>query len=363
MTLRCRATRIEFCWTGLVLVVLGVTQWAVQRNSRRVRVYDGSTRWSTHRKRWRDPPPPDDEEAPLAIWLGGRGVGVPGCAADCYAQPNADLGGQPLVAGPQNQMDSASACCESCRAHRNRSAAERGCNVWVWCADAGGCGASYHHCWLKWQPVPMALPGVSGLGRQVPWVSGVWGDAEALAAARRTATRPLPSVAAGAELALSTHLGAVRLRLNVKGSPKAVAWLRGLARAPHRCHGCCFYRAEPVPPRWGLHASYGPPYALLQGSFRADGARGTDAAPHLVQEEGCVLRRGMLIIIGQGPDFLIGLAHHPEWSPSYTYVADVVAEDLVVVDAIMGQRLREENWGSIVATVPVRPVAFNLTEL
>ena len=52
------------------------------------------------------------------------------------------------------------------------------------------------------------------------------------------------------------------------------------------------------------------------------------------------MRRGMLIIIDQGPDFLIGLAHHPEWSPSYTYVADVVAEDLEVVDAIMGLPLR-----------------------
>ena len=52
------------------------------------------------------------------------------------------------------------------------------------------------------------------------------------------------------------------------------------------------------------------------------------------------MRRGMLIIIDQGPDFLIGLAHHPEWSPSYTHVADVVAEDLEVVDAIMGLPLR-----------------------
>ena len=95
-----------------------------------------------------------------------------------------------------------------------------------------------------------------------------------------------------------------------------------------------------MPPRWGHNLSYGPPYALLQGSFRAGGAHGTDAEPHLVREEGCVMRRGMLIIIDQGPDFLIGLAHHPEWSPSYTYVADVVAEDLEVVDAIMGLPLR-----------------------
>ena len=68
------------------------------------------------------PPPPDDEQPPLAIWLGGRGVSVPGCADDCHAQPYADLGGRALLAGPQNLKDSASACCEACQQH---AAAER----------------------------------------------------------------------------------------------------------------------------------------------------------------------------------------------------------------------------------------------
>ena len=338
MALRCRAPRIEFCCTGLALVVLCITQWAVQQNRVRARVYV-PTNGTQNRKQQRDPSPPYDE-APLAIWLGGRGISVPGCAVDCYAQPHADLGGEPLVPGPRNLLDSASACCEACRAHRTRTEAGRGCNVWVWCGDAGGCGASYRHCWLKRQPAPMVLPSVGALGGQVRWMSGVWADAAAVEAARAAASRPSPSVAAGAELALATPLGAVRLKLNAAGSPKAVSWLRGLARAPHRCHGCRFYRAEPVPPHWGHNLSYGPPYALLQGSFRAGGAHGTDAEPHLVREEGCVMRRGMLIIIDQGPDFLIGLAHHPEWSPSYTHVADVVAEDLEVVDAIMGLPLR-----------------------
>ena len=125
------------------------------------------------------PPPPDDEQPPLAIWLGGRGVSVPGCADDCHAQPYADLGGRALLAGPQNLKDSASACCEACRTHRQGAAAlDDGCNVWVWCGDAGGCGASHRHCWLKRQPAPMTLPAVSALGdawgKRVPWTSGVW---------------------------------------------------------------------------------------------------------------------------------------------------------------------------------------------
>ena len=243
MALRCRAPRIEFCCTGLALVVLCITQWAVQQNPVSARVYV-PTNGTQNRKQQRDPSPPYDE-APLAIWLGGRGISVPGCAVDCYAQPHADLGGEPLVAGPRNLLDSASACCEACRAHRTRTEAGRGCNVWVWCGDAGGCGASYRHCWLKRQPAPMVLPSVGALGGQVRWMSGVWADAAAVEAARAAASRPSPSVAAGAELALATPLGAVRLKLNAAGSPKAVSWLRGLARAPHRCHGCRFYRAEP----------------------------------------------------------------------------------------------------------------------
>ena len=49
----------------------------------------------------------------------------------------------------------------------------------------------------------------------------------------------------------------------------------------------------------------------------ANGAEGTDGAakgeqqPSLGREEGGVLRRGQLIVIDKGPDFLIGLAAHP----------------------------------------------------
>ena len=135
-----------------------------------------------------------------------------------------------------------------------------------------------------------------------------------------------------------------------------------------------------MPRGWGRDWFYGPPYALLQGTFRAKDARGVFAKPGLQREGGCILRRGMLIMIDQvraiktprqispvvrcdlnprllplsqcqGPDFLIGLAAHPEWATSYTHVADVVSEDLQIVDAVMAEPLMTQNWGSINATV------------
>ena len=302
------------------------------------------------------------------MWLGGSGASVT-CADECHAQEHVDLGGEALVPGPRNMQDSASACCDACTSHRAKASAAggKGCNVWVFCGNASACGRNHRHCWLKWQPEPMLRPMVSGLGvawsTLVPWTAGVHGDAVAVKAARRAAAEPLPQPSE-AHVALVTHLGPVRLRLRHGGSPKASAWLQRLAHGAARgCSGCRFYRAEPVPPGWGQKWFFGPPYALLQGTFRSDGAAAADQQPSLSREEGGVLKRGQLIIIDKGPDFLIGLASHPEWAPSYTHVADVVGEDMAVVDRIMAEPLKEESWGSITATVfgANGPVRFNLT--
>ena len=153
-----------------------------------------------------------------------------------------------------------------------------------------------------------------------------------------------------ASIAIVTPKGKIRLRLNA-ASPNASRWLTAIAASASRCRGCRFYRAEPVPKGWGRDWNYGPPYALLQGSFLAAGATRELARPELRREAGCVLQRGMLIIIDKGPDFLIGLAAHPEWATSYTHVADIVSDDLHVVDAVMAEPLKSENWGSINATV------------
>ena len=82
------------------------------------------------------------------------------------------------------------------------------------------------------------------------------------------------------------------------------------------------------------------------------------------REGGLVLRRGSRIMIDKGPDFLIGLAPHPEWATSYTWLGDVVDEDMdSVVNAIMREPLLVQNWGSINATVLQTPVRFGLSVL
>ena len=61
-----------------------------------------------------------------------------------------------------------------------------------------------------------------------------------------------------------------------------------------------------------------------------------------------------------GPDFFIALAQHPEWGNGHTVWAEVVGDDMAVVDAIMRRPLRVANWGSINATELVTPLPYKL---
>lgn len=96
---------------------------------------------------------------------------------------------------------------------------------------------------------------------------------------------------------MNTALGAIRLRLLHDGSPNATAWVEDIARTDGCGNGCTIYRAEPVPAGWGVGGSYGPPYALLQGSFKRQ--PGKKERARLQKETGCVLQRGSVIIIDQ----------------------------------------------------------------
>ena len=75
-----------------------------------------------------------------------------------------------------------------------------------------------------------------------------------------------------------------------------------------------------------------------------------------------MIRRGMVAWAGGGggPDFFIALAKHPEWGNGHTVWAEVVGDDMAVVDAIMRRPLRVANWGSINATELVTPLPFAL---
>jgi hypothetical protein len=125
---------------------------------------------------------------------------------------------------------------------------------------------------------------------------------------------------------LATSLGRIRVRLARSASPNVTRWLEArVAAAANRvnspwlsrpaglapCSGCRFYRAEPTPKGWSEDWFFGPPYALLQGSF---GGVARSPFALLEREGGLIVRRGSVIMIDKGPDFLIGLAPHPEWA-------------------------------------------------
>ena len=268
--------------------------------------------------------------------------------------------------------------------------------MWVHCGNASACGSQLGHCWLKFQSKPMTTPAVTALGwswgKLVPWTAGVLADddSDAAAAARPSGQRLSSSGDRGtsaaleqAHVALLTNLGRISIRLALAASPNATRWLLRRAAEATRlsatpmstkpmtsahgardgragCAGCRFYRAEPVPIGWGEDWFFGPPYALLQGSFGGSGGHPFALRP--AAEGGLVLRRGALIMIDKGPDFLIGLAPHPEWATSYTHLGDVVNEDMraVVEAGIMRQRLKVQNWGSINATTLETPLPFEL---
>ena len=313
------------------------------------------------------PSPSRDGLESLAVWLGGSGTPLKGCPDDCFAQAHADLWGQVVgTSGAKSIQPTAADCCASCKAHASAARAAntlKRCNTWVHCGNESACGAQFGHCWLKRQPDPMHTPAVSALGwswgKLVPWTAGILlatnesaavgnsssgGGGSSVAGSSRggrngqqslpTSSQPPPYP----QLALETSLGLVRIRLALARSPNATRWLLQRASAattsPYSspttspstspsaspttspstspttsaspCSTCRFYRAEPVPLGWGKDWFFGPPYALLQGSF--GGAASHPFPLAAGKEGGLVLRRGSLILIDKGPDFLIGLA-------------------------------------------------------
>ena len=291
----------------------------------------------------------------LAIWLGGNGDPLAGCSGFCHAQRHANMWGNVVgPSGARNKQRSASDCCESCRNH-SRSGANLTCNVWVFCPD-DACGNEIGHCWLKYQPDPFKAPMVAGFGvswnKLVPWTSGVIGSVSTVSIGRPLEIQGWRR----RRVDIVTPLGSIPLILNHR-SRNASDWLIALAATQPTCKGCDIYRMEPVPTNWGLHWEFGPPYAIIQGSFKVKGNRPVEFKP----EDGRVLKRGMVIMMSGG-DFLISLADHPEWGTSYTYLADVTTDGMHVVDLLMSKTsIQTVSWGTINASVPKKNIPIELS--
>ena len=189
------------------------------------------------------------------------------------------------------------------------------------------------------------------------------------------------------DLALNTIEGPIRLKLRSQQCPNAAKYVadllaeqqsktsssssKGLTSSSSRSalkaeapivdpsrptrDGLRFYRAEPVPDRWGsldwpdnyFGGRWGPPYALLQGSLRPTGTRVRPSAPDSGPGAKPVIRRGYVAWAGGGggPDFFIALAQHPEWGNGHTVWAEVLPGDMAVVDAIMRTAFAREQLG------------------
>eukprot|EP00240_Pyramimonas_obovata_P014899 CAMPEP_0118943362 /NCGR_PEP_ID=MMETSP1169-20130426/38154_1 /TAXON_ID=36882 /ORGANISM="Pyramimonas obovata, Strain CCMP722" /LENGTH=192 /DNA_ID=CAMNT_0006888599 /DNA_START=79 /DNA_END=654 /DNA_ORIENTATION=+ len=103
-------------------------------------------------------------------------------------------------------------------------------------------------------------------------------------------------------LVLTTHLGDIRIKLRPDLAPNTVQQIREFA-STNRCNGHCrFYRSE-APAEEGAIDNFGgpgPPYGLVQGGFHGPWKPvQREAAP--------VVHRGMVCLIGTGPDFFIAV--------------------------------------------------------
>ena len=122
---------------------------------RKLRVATTSAKPTSH-----SPPPPDASPPP------------PPPSQPCNGTEHVELWGALVLAGPDNEQSTASACCQSCRAYEPTLDVLQGgqCNTWVWHPTS-------KHCWLKHQKRDDLERSAARLTRpsnsNTPWHSGV----------------------------------------------------------------------------------------------------------------------------------------------------------------------------------------------
>ena len=351
-----------------------------------------------------------------------RAAGTTGSPSDgCNLLTHTELAGSVVKWGATNRVDNASACCASCLVHNQppQPRGRRNCTSWVWNHDASS--AQFRECWLKAHPDPWSdMSLLRGVAKS--WHSGIVGMSMPTTGSFTTRscrgrlgadsrqqqqqhppplhTHPRssahaeerslcpPVTASEASFALKTPLGAVRLRLNREGSPRAAAWIDELLDAGvctgaanrSRCapYCCQLYRGEAAiginrlnasmlrryhldperPPHWGRDFFWGPPYGFLQG--RLWNAPSAPKGPKLPTEaQQAVLHRGTVEMVGEGPDVLIALGDHPLMPPHNAF-AHVVEDDMPLLDALVeGNDVRIEPWWPN-SSIFVSPIGFEL---
>ncbi|KAL5989547.1 hypothetical protein ACLOJK_010439 [Asimina triloba] len=317
----------------------------------------------------------------------------------CRGIENLEFWGDAVKWGTDFKFNSSRECCDACKEMCGKGDGPCLCNSWVFCGDRARCGEkfgesigspvnpntkkhfagyskyafgkleeSWTHfiqellhleetsgrssarlvCWLKKQKHPL-FPDVQDASELVIWTSGlIFGKGQ-------TAVRTVGIVS------LETEYGTLHIKLFPDCAPRSVAYIIELLRLRH-CAGCHFYRAEDRGGSWdveGNHhtgASFGPPFALIQGSLQAEGVEFKE-----IPKEACpTIKRGSVAWIGSGPEFFISLANHNEWKRAYTVFGSVLPEDMEIAERISKLPTKSDKWNNIEVSVLEKQVKLSL---
>ncbi|KAL3497628.1 hypothetical protein ACH5RR_040360 [Cinchona calisaya] len=260
----------------------------------------------------------------------------------CRGIPNLELWGPAVKWGTDFKFDSSEECCTACKAMCTGKDGPCLCDSWVFCGNKEACGSKFGECWLKKQKDTLA-PERQEKGNKMMWTSGlVFGKGEGI-------------------IGMETEYGTLHIKLLPECSPHSVAYILELLSLGH-CAGCKFYRAESRGQSWDSHgnhikdASFGPPFALIQGTLNAQGT----VFDKLPTEFCPTVRRGSVAWVGSGPEFFISLANHVEWKKSYTVFGSVLPEDMVIAEKIALLPTKSDVWNNIKVAVLEKAVPLLL---
>lgn len=108
-----------------------------------------------------------------------------------------------------------------------------------------------------------------------------------------------------------------------------------------------------------MQALFGPPFALIQGTFESHGSTFKD-----IPKESCpTIRRGSLAWVKSGPEFFISLANHNEWKKEYTVFGSVLSEDMAIVEKISQLPTKPDLWSHVNVSVLEKPVLLRVSRI
>jgi hypothetical protein len=64
--------------------------------------------------------------------------------------------------------------------------------------------------------------------------------------------------------------------------------------------------------------------------------------------------------VGSGPEFLISLANHEEWTDTYTVFGSVVPEDMAVAEEMAMLPTSTDVWSNVTVRLLTDPVYFKV---